>query len=143
MPGEGAPTGAKKNCPMCGEQIMAAAVRCRHCGEELVAAGARPGDLTPHRGPMLLAFGIIGLVMLVFAAFCLPLGVVALPLGVMAWVLANGDLREMAAARMDRAGKGLTQAGRILGIITCCLTLLMAVFFVIFFAVVILGNLPH
>ena len=141
--GSGAVGAATKTCPMCGGQLLGTATRCRHCGEELAARTSRRGGLAPHRGPMILAFGIIGLVMLVVSVFCLPLGMIALPLGVIAWVLGNSDLREIAAGRMEREGEGLTQGGRILGIITCCLTLLLGLIFVVFFGVVILGNLPH
>jgi hypothetical protein len=55
-----------------------------------------PG-LKPHRGGMLLAFGIL------------------------AWVMGNGDLKEMADGRMDPSGEGMTKAGKILGMIGCIL----------------------
>jgi hypothetical protein len=38
-------------------------------------------------------------------------------LGPIAWVLGNNDLAEMRSGRMDRDGEGLTNAGRICGII--------------------------
>ncbi|MFQ5731684.1 MAG: hypothetical protein ACE5KM_07000 [Planctomycetaceae bacterium] len=38
-PSQGEAAGGMKNCPMCGAQIRAAAVKCRHCGEVL---GGRP-----------------------------------------------------------------------------------------------------
>jgi DNA-directed RNA polymerase subunit RPC12/RpoP len=104
----GAPT---KACPMCGERIMAGASRCRFCGEELSGDVSRRSLLAAHRGGMILAFGIIGFL-------------VCFPFGIAAWVMGNNDLREMAAGRMDRAGEGLTQAGKIIGIVTCCLQLL-------------------
>lgn len=67
-----------------------------------------PGALAPHRGALILTLGIIGLVL------CLICGIVA-------WVMGNSDLREMDAGRMDPAGRGMTQAGKILGIISVCL----------------------
>ena len=42
-------------------------------------------------------------------------------LSVVAWIMGTRDLREMASGRMDRTGRGLTQAGRILGIVNVCL----------------------
>jgi hypothetical protein len=63
------------------------------------------GNLTPHRGGMILAFGILGLI-------------VCLPFGIAAWVMGNTDLRAMDAGTMDPSGQGLTQAGKILGIVT-------------------------
>src|SRR5262249_29471757 len=55
----------------------------------------RRGHFMPHRGGMILAFGIIGLV--------------ALPvLGVVAWVMGNNDLSEMQAGRMDPTGESMT-----------------------------------
>jgi hypothetical protein len=59
----------------------------------------------PHRGGLILAFGIVGWV------FTCPL------FAVMAWVMGSSDLREMRYGRMDPSGMGLTQAGSILGMI--------------------------
>lgn len=71
-----------------------------------------PVSLKAHRGGMLLAFGILSLVC------CFIFGIVA-------WVMGNNDLREMAAGRMDPSGEGLTKAGKIVGIIGCVLGILM------------------
>ena len=60
--------------------------------------------LNPHRGVLILILGILSIVC------CFILGIVA-------WVMGNNDLREMAAGRMDPSGRGLTQAGKICGII--------------------------
>ena len=68
-----------------------------------------------HRGAMVLTLGILSLVI------CGLLGPVA-------WVMGNNDLSAMRAGRMDPAGQGLTQAGRILGIIA---TIWMIVGFVL------------
>lgn len=83
-----------------------------------------PGShLKPHRGTMILVFGVIGLVV------CQPFGIVA-------WLMGNSDLREMRAGRMDPEGKDQTNAGRILGIVATVLLLiqlaLMTVFFLFF-----------
>lgn len=64
--------------------------------------------LKPHRGALVLTLGILGLVVCVIC-------------GIIAWVLANADLRDMDAGRMDPAGRQLTQAGKICGIVSACL----------------------
>jgi hypothetical protein len=64
------------------------------------------GHLRPHRGTLILVLGILSLV------FC-PLGF----LGPVAWILGSQDLREIRAGRMDPQGAGLTNGGRICGII--------------------------
>ena len=64
----------------------------------------------PHRGGLVLALGILGLVLCMFC-------------GIAAWVMGNTDLREMAAGRMDPEGRGLTEAGRIMGIISVVLSI--------------------
>jgi hypothetical protein len=66
-----------------------------------------PG-LKPHRGGMLLPFGILGLLCCII-------------FGILAWVMGNGDLKEMADGRMDPSGEGMTKAGKILGMIGCIL----------------------
>ncbi len=69
------------------------------------------GQGEPHRGTMILVFGILGLVM------C-PI------LGVIAWVLGKADIAKMDAGRMDPSGRGNTQAGMICGIIATVLLVL-------------------
>jgi uncharacterized membrane protein YidH (DUF202 family) len=64
-----------------------------------------------HRGGLILALGIIGLVA------CAPVGIAA-------WVLGNNDLKAMDAGQMDPEGKQLTQVGKILGMVA---TILMIV----------------
>lgn len=59
----------------------------------------------PHRGALVLALGILGIM------FCFILGIIA-------WVMANNDLREMTAGKMDPEGRPLTQAGKICGMIS-------------------------
>ena len=58
----------------------------------------------PHRGGIVLALGIIGIVL---CGIC----------GIVAWVMGNQDMRDMDAGRMDPSGRGATQAGKICGII--------------------------
>ena len=86
----------------------------------VVPQGTTQMPLRPHRGGVVLALGILGLV-------------VCFICGIIAWVMGNNDFRDMDAGIMDTSGRGLTQAGRICGmisvllpIIVICLWLLMA-----------------
>jgi hypothetical protein len=68
------------------------------------AYGRRAGQ-QPHRGMTILMLALVG-------------WVVGCPvLGIVAWVMASADLREIRSGRMDPEGLGLTQAGQILGAI--------------------------
>jgi hypothetical protein len=67
--------------------------------------------LPPHRGTLILVLGILGLVVCGF-------------LGPVAWIMGNTDLKEIRAGRMDPEGEGLTNGGRILGIISTVLLVL-------------------
>lgn len=69
--------------------------------------------IRPHRGGVILALGILGLL-------CCFL------FGIAAWVMGNKELRAMRAGNVDPAGEGMTQAGRILGIIGTILGILSA-----------------
>lgn len=81
----------------------------------------QPSSFTmkPHRGTAVLVLGIIGLV-----ASCVVCGIIA-------WVMGSGDLREMDEGRMDPSGRGMTNAGRILGMISVGLTALGVVFVIL------------
>jgi len=68
-----------------------------------------PGMMRPHRGTMILVFGILS-------------WVVCIIFGFVAWNMGNSDLAEMDAGRMDPEGRGLTQAGKILGMIHAILS---------------------
>lgn len=81
-----------------------ASVRPRNSGSPDVENRAARANLAPHRGTLILVLGILGLV-----AFG--------PLGIVAWVLGNGDLKEIREGRMDPEGEGTTNAGRICGMI--------------------------
>ena len=82
--------------------------------------------MKPHRGTLILVLGILGLVL------CGPLGIAA-------WVMGNGDLKEIDAGAMDPSGRSLTNAGRICGMIATILLALGVVAFIAFFALGILG----
>ena len=62
----------------------------------------------------MLVLGILGL------ACCVILGIIA-------WVMGNKDLKEMAAGRMDRSGEGTTKAGKICGMISVILAIIVTV----------------
>jgi len=67
--------------------------------------------LAPHRGVVILVLGIVGIVCCVIC-------------GIVAWVMGNNDLRQMAEGKMDPSGQGLTQAGKICGIVSVVLTII-------------------
>jgi hypothetical protein len=79
-------------------------------------------QLRPHRGGIILALGILGIVC------CFILGIIA-------WVMGNNDLKEMAAGRMDPSGEGLTQAGKICGMVSVILQILGLLIWMLFMAI--------
>lgn len=93
----------------------------------------QPGALThlqPHRGATILTLGILSLI-------------ICAVLGIFAWVMANRDLRLMNAGQMDPSGRGITQAGKICGMIGTILLCVGVGFALLYFVfvVVILGLL--
>ncbi len=86
---------------------------------------------TPHRGGMVLAFGIIGLVS--------GLGII---FGPIAWMMGNNDLRAIEAGDMDPEGESMTRVGQILGMIATIMSivgiLIACGIFVVYFFIIIL-----
>jgi hypothetical protein len=74
----------------------------------------RRRDYAPHRGTMILVFGILSLV-----------GVVPIVFGPMAWIMGNQDMQEIRAGRMDPEGESSTSAGRVCGMIATILWLVV------------------
>ncbi len=77
--------------------------------------------MKPHRGTLILVLGILSLIL------CAPLGIVA-------WILGNTDLKEMAAGTMNPEGRDLTKIGKILGVIGTVLFALGVIAFILVFA---------
>jgi hypothetical protein len=85
-----------------------------------------PVDFEPHRGTLILVLGILSLVL----GFLFGIGFF---LGPIAWILGNNDMAATRAGRMDPEGEGLTNAGRICGMIsTIILGLALAVCMLVF-----------
>lgn len=103
---------AQQFCMQCGAALTPTAAFCPRCGAPVAppVPGPSYGSVRPHRGAVILVLGILGLVA------CFPLGMVA-------WIMANRDLRAMQAGQMDPSGEGLTRAGKVLGIIVTVLWL--------------------
>ncbi len=68
------------------------------------------GAMRPHRGVLILVLGILGF-------FCFILGIAA-------WIMGKADLAAMDAGEMDPSGRGLTNAGKILGMIFTILAII-------------------
>lgn len=83
--------------------------------------------MLPHRGSVILTLGILGLVV------C-PL------LGLGAWQMGNDDLRHMRYGRMDPAGRELTAAGRVLGMVAAGIFAIQIVIIFLFLLVSVLSS---
>src|SRR5262249_7566529 len=79
----------------------------------------------PHRGGMIMAFGITSLVLFFMSIgalagvgpFGAPVSIIGLILGILGWIWGSADLKKMKAGEMDRRGQSNTNAGYICGII--------------------------
>jgi hypothetical protein len=87
--------------------------------------------ILPHRGPVVLALGILGLVLCPFP----PAGWI---LGGLATTKGTDDLVKMNRRHMDPSGRGMTSAGRICGIIAVILSTLntlVGIFFLVMYLI--------
>lgn len=91
---------------------------------QAVAATAAQGYVKPHRGVLILVLSILSWVL---CCVC----------GIIAWVMANNDLREMDAGLMDPEGRSLTQAGRIISMVHVIVSIVGIVLYAIFIMIMI------
>ena len=70
--------------------------------------------MKPHRGVLILVFGILGIVVCPIFA-------------IVAWMMGNTDMAEIRGGQMDPEGESLTNVGRILGMVGCILLLVSIV----------------
>ena len=101
--------------------------------EEVQVQPVAQQPLRPHRGTAILVLGIIGLAVGLLGSFCCGIfGIVGCICGIIAWVMANNDLKEMAAGTMDPTGRGLAQAGKICGLISVILAIVLLIISLLF-----------
>ncbi len=67
-------------------------------------------NFVPHRGGMILTFGLIALI----GGWMCWIPVV---LGPIAWIMGSADLREIRAGRMDPSGESAMRSGQVCGIV--------------------------
>lgn len=79
--------------------------------------------LEPHRGAIVLILGIL-------AICCIGMPVT----GIIAWILGHMDLKKMDAGQMDPEGRGQTQTGKVLGMISVILMALLVAGYCLVFA---------
>ena len=84
---------------------------------EHAGVGARA---EPHRGTLILVFGILGFV--VNAIF-----------GIVAWVMGAADLKAMDAGRMDPEGRSHTQIGMYLGMASVIINVVVVLGFCVIY----------
>jgi Domain of unknown function (DUF4190) len=85
-------------------------------------------SVQPHRGPMILVFGILG----VLTFSCPILGI----FGIVAWVMGKRDLEQIRRGKMNKEGEGLTKSGYILGIVGTIMFILYSLLIVAYFALI-------
>lgn len=87
--------------------------------------------LKPHRGAVILTFGILGLV-------------ICQLFGIAAWAMGQNDLREMDRGYMDPTGRDLTNTGRILGMVGVGMMITSLIVFLFFFLIpIVLHGISH
>ena len=93
-------------------------------------------DLEPHRGSMVLSFGILSLVL---PFTCGMIGaLVGVVLGPLAWIFATQDLARMREGKIDPDGEGNTRGGQICGIVGTAISALLFLLCGAYFVLVIL-----
>ncbi|MGO9115728.1 MAG: DUF4190 domain-containing protein [Thermoguttaceae bacterium] len=103
---------ARRACPMCGEQVVAAAAKCRFCG---AVFDPRLAGSPMHRGKGYQGFAVTSMVLGIVGIFAFCFGIL---FGVLAVIFGGVALNGMTRSR-NSEGKGMAITGLVLGIIEC------------------------
>ncbi len=133
-----------KECPSCGVQVRRDMRRCHVCGarlsrldwtetEERFRRDPVRRDCEPHRGGLVLALGMMGLI---FFPLCAAIGLV---LSICAWVMGRADLIRMRTGTMDREGESNSRIGMICGMAGVPLNILTLIGCVAFWVFLVPG----
>jgi hypothetical protein len=89
--------------------------------------------MRPHNGTLIMVLGILSIV------------IFQIILGPIAWIMGHNDLKEIRAGRMDPAGEGPTNTGRICGMVGTIIGIVAVVLACAWFAIVLmfLGMAPR
>lgn len=93
---------------------------------QMPPAGPEAAGMRPHRGTMILVFGILSIV-------CCAI------LGIVAWIMGKSDLEAMASGQMDPSGEGLTKAGKICGMIGVIVQAIIILLYLVLFIMLGIG----
>jgi hypothetical protein len=122
-------------CPGCGQRVRWEAFTCPFCEEEFEddrelrrqlrrRAGPRQRDAEPHRGTLIVNLGNISMTLGILSMCGGLTALAGLPVGIVGWVMANGDLAAMRHGTLDNRGRKQTESGRlnaITGVIFCAI----------------------
>ena len=114
------------SCIGCGYNLTGAVIgsRCPECGLVIGRGSiAGSGGQTSGKAVAALVLGIVSIV------GCMFYGLLSIPAGIVAIVLARGVKKDVAANAVSSSSLGLAQAGFVCGIIGLSLGLLMLAFF--------------
>jgi hypothetical protein len=110
----GGPAQPTANMGQAAGSPYASPVMSSHMRQGPQGAG-RP--MLPDRSVLVFVFGLLGLI--IWCSF----------LGIPAWIMGSKDLKDIDAGLRDPSGRGLTQAGMILGIIASIIVILVLGFY--------------
>ena len=97
---------SKPEAESVAKQVRAGALKKEVASLKIKLTDAQSVKTLPHRGGMILTFGILGMVC------CTPFSIAA-------WVMGRNDMQLIEDGAMDEAGAGTTKAGMICGIVGC------------------------
>jgi hypothetical protein len=111
-------------CPGCGRRVRWEAYVCPYCEEEFEDdrelrrqvrrhSGQLKRDTEPHRGTTIVNLGNASMTLGIFSLCGGVTALAGLPLGIIGWVMANGDLEAMRRGALDQRGRKQTEAGRL------------------------------